>query len=650
MDDDVARLVDEQRLIEAAELASQRGDARGASDIFERACEWGRAANEAMRAGDAARALVLAMDARDDALAEAALAAIANDVAAADRVARQLERRGDHAWAARAFEAAKHTSDAARAWDRAGEAPRAAELFEQAGDAAQAARTLDMAIRRTPERWELHVALGELLLRYGKPEAAARALQKVPAGDPMRRRSLASLVAALDRLDLTQASAEAARELAALGGAPTAPSAAPMTATAPLPAPRARLFGRYDVVREIASSPTARVLEAIDVVRGERVAVKVFAAYDVRGVGRDALTRFEREVRVLGALAHPCVVPLRDYVADGPALVLAWMGGGTLETMLAAGPIAPSRAIEIAGVVLSALGEAHRLGVLHRDIKPANVLFDEAGAPKLADFGVAHLGDLTATATAGVIGTLAYMSPEQREGRPATIASDLFGVGAILREMLTGEKPSPSEPPRVRPSAAHRDLDARHDDVVLRFTNADPSARPHDAFAARGALLALSWPSAIEPAAPRPVPERKASERPAAGRLDMMLDGRVVDRWIGRAIERVPLTERALVRAAAFARAGDPSLQTVLRVDRDAEEIWLDAPRGRALDRSLTAPERRALHAALDALHATGIAHGCVCAEHIHVDTTGEVTLRFVAEHDATSTTDLDRASLARLA
>ena len=650
MDDDVTRLVDEQRLIEAAELASARGDARGASEIFERACDWERAATEAMRAGDAARALVLAMDARHDELARSALAAIEGDVAHADRVARQLERRGDHAWAARAFEAAKQPSDAARAWDRAGEATRAAELFEQAGDAAQAARTLDAAIRRTPERWEIHVALGELLLRYGKPEAAARALQKVPPRDPIRRRALASLVAALDRLALSQASAEAARELDALGGPPIATTVAPSTSTAPLPLPRTRLYGRYEVNREVASSPTARVLEAVDVVRGERVAVKIFAAYDVRGVGRDALARFEREVRVLGALDHPSVVPLRDYVAEGPALVLAWMGGGTLEAMLAAGPIAPSRAIEIACVVLSALGEAHRLGVLHRDIKPANVLFDDAGAAKLADFGVAHLGDLTATATAGVIGTLAYMSPEQREGRPATIASDLFGVGAILREMLTGEKPSPSEPPRVRPSAAHRDLDARHDDVVLRFTDIEPSARPTDAFAARAALVALPWPTAVEPAAPRPVPERKASERPVAGRLEVTLDGRVVDRWIGRTIERVPLTEKTLARAAAFARAGDVGLQAVLRVDRDAGEIWLEAPRGRTLDRALAASERRALVAALDALHATGTAHGCVCAEHINVDTTGEVTLRFVTEHDATSTMDIDRALLARLA
>src|SRR6202040_1575115 len=96
--------------------------------------------------------------------------------------------------------------------------------------------------------------------------------------------------------------------------------------------------------------------------------------------------------------------------------------------------------------VLSALGEAHRLGVLHRDVKPANVLFDDAGVARLGDFGVAHLGDLSTTATAGVIGTLAYMSPEQREGRPATAESDVYAVGAILFEMLAGGRANPAAP------------------------------------------------------------------------------------------------------------------------------------------------------------------------------------------------------------
>jgi serine/threonine-protein kinase len=383
--------------------------------------------------------------------------------------------------------------------------------------------------------------------------------------------------------------------------------------------------------------------------------VKIFAAYDARGGGRDALARFEREVRVLAALDHPNVVPLREYIAEAPAIVLAWMSGGTLEQRLAAGALAPARAVEIALAVLAALGDAHRLGILHRDIKPANVLFDEAGVARLADFGVAHLGDLSATATAGVIGTLAYMSPEQREGRPATVQSDIFGVGAMLLEMLTGERPvegegAPAGLARARPSGVHRDLDARHDEVVLRMIARDPSARPSDAFEARRALGGLAWPRAIEPAAPRPAAgDRKSSVHPSAGRLDVRLDSRVVDRWTGRAIERVRLDDRALARAGAFARAAHPALQAVLRVDRDDGTLWLATPPGRMLDRPLTRSEKDTLRAALDALHAAGTVHGHVDAQHVSVDPAVGPTLRFAREADPMATVDIDRVALARL-
>src|SRR5206468_3801550 len=140
----------------------------------------------------------------------------------------------------------------------------------------------------------------------------------------------------------------------------------------------------------------------------------------------------EREARALAQLRHSNVVPMRDYIPEGPAIVLGWMPGGSLADLMRREAIAPARAIEIACAVLGALGEAHRLGILHRDVKPSNVLFDAIGASRLSDFGAAHLGDLSTTATAGAIGTFAYMSPEQRLGRPATIASDLYAVGAIL--------------------------------------------------------------------------------------------------------------------------------------------------------------------------------------------------------------------------
>ena len=643
MDEEVARLVRAEHIVEAAEVASKKGDAPLASELFERACDFARASSEALHAGDHARALLLAVTAGDARLAEQALPKVCADARAWDRVAHQLEQQGSHAWAARVLEQSERGPRAAQAWERAGEAVRASALWERSGDPVRASKALEAALRRNPDAHACALALGRLLLRYGKLEPAVRALQRVPEGAPERRAALTAMSGALARLGLAQAEDECKRELDRLGG-PVSEAGAPEAGEL-----KRRIFGRYEVVREVASTPSARVLECVDSVKGEHVAVKVFAAWDVRGGGRDALARFEREVKVLGRLDHPNVVPLRDYVEDGPAIVMAWMGGGTLEKMMEQ-PLAPARAVEIALAVLSALGEAHRLGVLHRDVKPANVLFDDAGVARLGDFGVAHLSDASATATAGVIGTLAYMSPEQREGRPATVQSDLYGVGAILWEMLTGERMSSGEPPRTRPSGVHRDLDVRHDEAVLRFVAPDPAERPADAFAARRALGALTWPKTVERAA-LPERSRAPSKHPGPDRLepDALRPGRAIDRWAERAIERVPLDERTLARAGAFARAAHPSLQTVLRVDRALGEVWLEAPRGGPASRALTPAELDHLRRALSALHGEGVVHGQVDRAHVCLDG-GTPTLLFEARPEPAATADTDFAAAARLA
>lgn len=645
MDDDVAQLAREQRLAEAAELARSRGDARTASTLFERACDFRRAAEAALEADDLGRALPLALQAKADELAERACARLVGDAGEAERVAFHLERRGDYAWAGRLLEGAGQGVSAARAYERAGRAVDAARLLEAAGDVVGASRALEAQARRDPERSDVLVALGGLLLRHGKADAAVRALQRVRPGSPERRAALSALALAFDQLGLAEARAEAESELAGLGGAVEVE--APEAAQAPV---QPRLFGRYELVREVASSPHARVLECVDVVRAEGVAVKVFAGYDARGAGRDALARFEREVEVLASLDHPNIVPMRDYAPEGPALVLAWMAGGSLEEMLTKEPLAPARAVEIADAVLSALGEAHRVGILHRDVKPANVLFDEAGVARLADFGVAHLSDLSATATAGVIGTLGYMSPEQREGRPATVRSDLFGVGAVLLEMLTGERPDASLGGAGRlPSSAHRELDERHDAVVLALLDPDPTRRPEDAFAARRALSSLTWPSAIERLAPAPERPKRSSARPHGARLAEGDHGAEVDQWLGRRVVTVPLDPPTLARASAFARAGHRSLQAVLRVDRGARRIWLAEPRGAPLSRPLGPEQASALGAALARLHEVGEVHGAIDPAHVFVDDAGEVTLAFAPPPGPTASVDLDRVALARL-
>jgi eukaryotic-like serine/threonine-protein kinase len=221
-------------------------------------------------------------------------------------------------------------------------------------------------------------------------------------------------------------------------------------------------------------------------------------------------------------------------------------------------------------------------------------------------------------------------------------------VGVMLREALTGERPGVGTAPRTLPSEAHRELDARHDTLVARLTAADASERP-GALEARSMLAALPWPADVDAGGMRVSAERKSSAWPTAGRLEVSAsDGSVRDGWLGRAIERVPLDERTLARARAFAAAGHPALQTVLRVDRDDGAIWLEALPARPREFPLSPPERSVLTEALDALHAAGGVHGAVDADHVVVVDDG-VVLRFESAHDPTATVDRDRLALARL-
>jgi eukaryotic-like serine/threonine-protein kinase len=626
VDADVLELVRQERLLEAARLCSDRGDAAGASTLFERACDWRSAATEALRSGDGLRGLELALRAGDDAIAQTAARLVATDSAGALRAAAHLSARGRDAWAARVLEAAGRDRDAALAWERAGELIRAAALFERAGEPAQAARALEASLRRDPDATAAAVALGALLLRFGRDEAGVRALQRVPPRAPERRAALTHLVGALQRLGLSSAAIDATAELAALGGAIEATEvAAVATPGAPV-----LMYGRYEVLRQVASSARAHVLEGFDRARGERVALKIYAPADAAGLARAAFARLEGDLRALRSLDHPAIVPIRDFYAQGPCVVLAWMEGGTLEQMLARGPIAPARAVEIAASILSALGDAHRLGILHRDVKATNVLFDSAGAARLSDFGTAHAADASATVTAGDLGALATISPEQREGREATAQSDLFAIGVLLEEMLVG-------PIARAASAAHPDLDARHDAAIARMTARDPRARPTDALTAREMLLSLPWPG-LATATNGPEPggaEGHVSDRPGPSRLERR-DGGFVDAWTGHTIECIPLSDDVLERARVFARATHDALQPVLRIDREGGSLWLASCV--SIERPLTTSERARLEGALEALRAAGAPAGRVDSVPVGVGPDGEVVVRFEGVGQRSST------------
>ena len=200
--------------------------------------------------------------------------------------------------------------------------------------------------------------------------------------------------------------------------------------------------GRYRLHERLGVGGMSEVWAAEDLELGRRVALKF--------LGHEAdPARFDREARAVAALAHPNICQLYDYgEEDGrPFMVLEYLGGGTLEARLAAGePLSDNDTERIASEVAEGLAHAHARGLVHRDLKPANVLFDEEGRAKIADFGIARLGGAGTLTEAGtLLGTAAYISPEQAQGLPATPASDVYSFGVILYRLLTGRLPFEAE-------------------------------------------------------------------------------------------------------------------------------------------------------------------------------------------------------------
>src|SRR5438128_3986623 len=188
--------------------------------------------------------------------------------------------------------------------------------------------------------------------------------------------------------------------------------------------------GRYRLDELLGRTSMSEVWRAEDLELERRVAIKLLAP-------EADTARFEREARAVASLAHPNITHLYDYGdSEGrPYIVLEYLPGGTLEDRLGAQkPLPDDDVLNTAAGIAAGLAHAHARGVVHRDLKPANVLFDEEDRPKLADFGLARMaaGEGTLTDAGTVLGTAAYISPEQARGEPASAASDVYSFGVIL--------------------------------------------------------------------------------------------------------------------------------------------------------------------------------------------------------------------------
>ncbi len=252
-----------------------------------------------------------------------------------------------------------------------------------------------------------------------------------------------------------------------------------------------RLAGRYRVEALIARGGMASVFTAHDEVLDRAVAVKVLR----QGEPVDR-RRFEREAQMLARLTHPNLVSVYDAGEfDGDVfMVLELIEGPTLAQRLQRGPMREDE-VRVVGIDLArAIGYVHQMGIVHRDVKPSNVLFDGEGRTRLGDFGIAHLASSTAlTASGTVIGTAAYMAPEQIEGHVATGAADIYALGLVLLECLSGRRSFPgtgAEQALARLSrdpAIPADLRSPWTGLLRAMTARSPAGRP-DAASVAGVL------------------------------------------------------------------------------------------------------------------------------------------------------------------
>jgi len=204
--------------------------------------------------------------------------------------------------------------------------------------------------------------------------------------------------------------------------------------------------GRYKIKSELGRGGMATVYRALDPSSNREVAIKVLPPEMLRNLVTRA--RFKRELKLVASLEHPAIVPVYDVGEDDdqPFFVMRYMSGGSLAAMIKKGRLSLSDAAVIIERLASALDHAHSKGIIHRDIKPDNVLFDAGNNPYLSDFGVAKFTETSVSATGhDVMGTPAYISPEQARGENVDHRADIYGLGAILYEMLAGKRPYPGD-------------------------------------------------------------------------------------------------------------------------------------------------------------------------------------------------------------
>ncbi len=250
-----------------------------------------------------------------------------------------------------------------------------------------------------------------------------------------------------------------------------------------------RILGRYRLVELIGRGGMATVYKAEDTVKNRFVALKLLSP--AMAHNPQFSERFAREAEVVMHLKHPHILPVLDLgEKDGYAyIVMPYIRTGTLADRLTRGPLRPYEAGRLVAQIASALDYAHQKGIIHRDIKPPNIMLDGKGNAYLADFGLAHLLDTSNSLTgSAVIGTPAYISPEQSLGRKVTARSDQYSLGIVLFQLATGQIPFNGDTPIAilvkhvneplpAPSSVNSNVPEVVERVILKATAKDPDDR-----------------------------------------------------------------------------------------------------------------------------------------------------------------------------
>ena len=658
-----------------AHAALAEGRHAVAAELFEKLWDFRGALAAAEAAGDRPRALRYALELGDEAEIQRMLAAT-DDPSALEVLARM--RR--HAEAAPIAERLGETERAIDLYTRAHKDLDAARLLEAAGRDRDAGRLLERALdlAAAEERAAIQLALGRILARRGAYPEATRLLQDARRSPALRSQAQRHLVATLAAMGLRDGARDALMELRA--GDPEVPADLDSYLRAWRDETTERkqgrdkeiVAGRYRLDKLLGSGGSGRVFLATDEIAGRQVAVKMFFAAGARGGA--AYERFVREARLASTLRHPSLVEVYDVSVERGFLVMEFLAGGSLQQRFANGDkLVSAQVRRLALDVIGGLEAAHHRGVVHRDVKPHNIFFDVRGTAKLGDFGVAHLVDLGQTQTGGLIGTLAYMSPEQITGAPISIAADLYALGITLFESVTGRLPflGPDfvaqhlgETPPLPSTIA--DVPVGWDAILAGLLVKNPRERTQTLGELRGQLEALelagrprlgmrskrdSNPHSIAAlAAEGETGPRYQFETPL-GATPVSQLARAVDTVLDRSvvIERFDAGEdalRAFEHIRTLGRAQSPFVQRALGLDRNARTVIFEAPSGAPLPERLPAPEAirllKRLARAAAAIHELGASHGAISTRTVVLDDGVVPTVIVAGLGAATDATPLD--------